>query len=122
MAAEVIIVKRSGLRKVQALLASPVAGAASALYNITPNRSAIIRKIMLQNACGADSILSIGQGLAGAFVAALPGIQTFNGLGGSYREDELPGVEFYYTLALPSITFQSTVAGINVLIEVEEIG
>jgi hypothetical protein len=117
-----IVLNRRGIRKVSLPVASPVTGAAIALYNITPGRSAIIRKLSYQNACGAASDLSIGQGLAGAFINRIAPIHTLNGLGDSYAENELPAIEFQYTAALPAITFVSTVAGITVTIEVEEIG
>lgn len=119
---EITIVKRHGIRKASPVIASPVTGAAAALYLIAPGRSAIIRKVQYLNACGAGSNLSFGQGLLGAFVAAMPAIVTLNGLDGTLTEQDLPEVEFYYTVALPAITFVSTVAGINVQIEVEEIG
>lgn len=112
---------RSGIRKTSAPIASPVTGAAIALYNITIGRSAIIRKIKWINACGAASNLSIGQGLLGAFAALMPVIVTLNGLDGELLEEDLPAVEFQYTAALPAITFESTVAGITVQIEVEEL-
>lgn len=118
MAAEV---KQRGIRKTSAVVVSPVTGAAAALLAIPAGRSAIIRKIMWFNNCAADSDLSIGQGLAAAFVAALPVIHTLDGFTGTLEEDELPAVEFQYTAALPAITFESTVAGIQVVIEVEEI-
>ena len=120
--ATIVTSKRSGIRKCSLPIASPVTGAAIALYNITPGRSAILRKVSLQNNCGAASDLSIGQGLAGAFVNRITPIHTLNGLGETYEENELPGVEFQYTAALPAITFSSSVAGITVEIEVEEIG
>ena len=116
------VLNRRGIRKISLPVASPVAGAAITLYNITPGRSAIIRRLSYINACGAASILNIGQGLAGAFVNKMAPIYTLNGLGDNYGENELPAVEFQYTAALPAITFQSTVAGITVIIEVEEIG
>ena len=116
------MVERIGIRKTSAVVASPVTGAAIALYNITVGRSAIIRRIMWINACGANSNLSLGQGLAGAFAAVLPAIVTLNGLDGQLNEWDFPQVEIQYTAALPAITLESTVAGINVIIEVEEIG
>jgi hypothetical protein len=118
----IALLKRTGIRKPSLPIASPVAGAAIALYNITPGRSAIIRKIMWHNACGANSSLSLGTGLAGAFAAVLPAIVTLSGLDGQLNEADLPAVEIPYTAALPSITFQSTIAGITVTLEVEEIG
>ena len=116
------MVERIGIRKPSAVVASPVTGAAIALYNITPGRSAIIRRIMWINACGGNSNLSLGQGLAAAFAARLPAIVTLNGLDGQLNEWDFPQVEIQYTVALPAITLESTVAGINVVIEVEEIG
>jgi hypothetical protein len=117
-----IVMNRRGIRKTSLPIASPVTGAAIALYNITPGRTAILRKLTYLNACGAASDLSIGQGLAGAFVNRIPPIHTLNGLGDVFAETELPALEFQYTVALPAITFVSTVAGITVVIEVEEIG
>ncbi len=122
-------VKQRGIRTTSAVVASPVTGAAAALYAIPAGRSFIIRKISWFNACAgaADSDLSIGQGLAAAFVAALPAIHTLGGFSGTLAEDELPAVEFQYVpvigvaAALTDITFESTVAGIDVVIEVEEV-
>ena len=117
-----MVMHRSGIRKQSAVVASPVTGAAAALYNITPGRTAIIRRIMWQNNCGGNSNLSLGQGLAAAFAADLPPIVTLNGLDGQLNEWDIPNVEIQWTAALPAITLESTVAGINVTIEVEEIG
>ena len=113
---------RSGIRKQSAVGVSAVTGAAAALYNITVGRTAIIKRIMWQNNCGGNSNLSLGQGLAGAFAAVLPPIVTLNGLDGELNEWDIPNVEIQWTAALPAITLESTVAGINVTIEVEEIG
>jgi hypothetical protein len=113
---------RLGIRKQSNVVVSPVTGAAIALYNLTPGRSAIIRKVRWINACGAGSNLSLGQGLAAAFAAALTPIVTLTGLDGNLDEEDLPNIEIQYTVALPAITFESTVAGISVQIEVEEIG
>lgn len=116
-----MVMHRSGIRKQNPVpVASPVAGAAIALYNITPGRIAIIRRVMWLNACGGNSNLFLGQGLVAAFAAVLPGIVTLNGLDGQLNEWDLPNVEIQWTAALPAITFQSTVLGINVTIEVEE--
>lgn len=115
-----------GIRKTSAVVVSPVTGAAIALYTITPGRSAVIKKIMWYNNLGAVSVLSIGQGLAGVFVAALPAIHTIQPFHGFLAEDELPHVEFQIVpvigvaAAMPDITFESTVAGLEVVIEVEE--
>ncbi|MDD5547100.1 MAG: hypothetical protein PHO67_08120 [Candidatus Omnitrophica bacterium] len=116
-----MVQNRSGIRKQSAVVVSPVTGAAAALYNITPGRTAIIRRIMWTNACGAGSNLSLGQGLAGAFAAVLPPIVTLTGLDGQLEEGDFPNVEIQWTAALPAITFESTVLGISVTIEVEEI-
>lgn len=113
---------RSGIRKQSGAIVSPVVGAAIALYNITPGRLAIVRRIWWLNAAGANSNVFLGQGLAGAFVALIPGIQTLNGLDGQLNEWDFPQIEVQYTVALPAITFQSTVAAVTVQIEVEEIG
>ncbi len=113
---------RSGIRKQSAIVVSPVTGAAIALYNITPGRTAVIKRIMWTNACGANSNLSLGRGLLAAFAAVLPPIVTLNALDGQLDEDDIPNVECQYTAALPAITFESTIAGISVVLEVEEIG
>lgn len=114
--------KRSGIRKLSASIASPVAGAAIALYNITPGRLAIVRRVWWLNAAGANSTVFLGQGLGGLFVGLIPGILTLNGLDGQLSEWDFPNIEVQYTVALPAITFQSTVAGVTVQVEVEEIG
>ena len=118
-----MVMHRYGIRKQNPVPGvSPVTGAAAALYNITPGRTAVIKRIAWQNNCGGNSNLSIGQGLAAAFAAVLPPIVTLNGLDGQLNEWDIPNIEIQYTVALPAITFESTVAGVIVTIEVEEIG
>jgi len=106
-----------GIRKTNPLpIITLVAATPLTLYQLTPNRSGILRKIHLHNLCAADTLVDIGTGLAAAFAAFLPPIYTVNGMDLVYGENETLAVEFW-----GDITFQSAIAGVTATVEVEEV-
>lgn len=58
-------------------------------------KSVKIRKVRLFNYAAGNDTVEIGNGVAGAFVALLPPLNTMNGLGDAYTEEELPEVESF---------------------------
>lgn len=110
--------KQRGIRKVSAPVADGGAATPTNLYLVTPTRSIILRKLWIYNLCGANSVVTIGTGLAVAWAALMPPIFTANGLNVFIGEDEMPALEF--NQALGNLTFQATVTGVTVIAEVEE--
>jgi len=112
--------KPRGIRKSSLVVAAPVTGAAAALYTLTiagaVARTCIVRKLMCHNGVG-NSDITLGIGLAGAFAAILPPFYSLLLFDAEWMEDEIPEVE-----VSQDITVESTVAGVLVQIEVEEIG
>lgn len=109
------LLKPRGIRKVSPLVVAPVAGAAAVLYQVSPNRTVIIRKIMTYSNVGNCNLL-IGAGLAGAFAAFMPTLYLINLFDAEWTEDEIPEVE-----TNADITVESSIVGCLVQIEVEEI-
>jgi len=104
-----------GIRKVSPLIAAPVVGAAAVLYQLTANRTVIIRKIMCYSNVGNCNVF-IGAGLAGAFAAFMPTLYVVNLFDAEWTEDEIPEIE-----VAADITVESSIVGCQVMIEVEEI-
>ena len=111
-----------GLRKYSLPITVAAAATPQTLYIIsaggTTTRTAIIRKIMVgYTALAGNPVLQIGTGLGGAWVAALPPFLVINAQDNEWLETGIPCVEFG-----ANITCQSSILGIIVQIEVEEIG
>ncbi len=109
-----------GIRKTS--LAVPVLAAATptTLYIVsaggTAPRTAILRKIWAYSNVG-NSVLQIGTGLAGLWVALMPPMLVVTAMENIWEEEQLPCVEVGV-----NITMQASVLGIIVQIEVEEMG
>ena len=116
---------RVGVRHTSAMGSIIAAATTVTLHQLTPNRTAIIRKIMWANRGAVSGVLRIG---SGDFTARIPEIDIFAGLGGVLTEDDLPNYEFRLLVDVAAdITTQSDVGGaapadIQVMIEVEEFG
>lgn len=79
-----------------------------------------VRKIMVRNTGAGNVALLVGTGLAGVFVAAMPGFMTVNGLDSEWTEVDIPDVEFAADITLQCPTW---VAGtLDCQLTVEEIG
>ena len=115
---------RKGIRKFSAPVTTAIAATAITLFIRTGNaltggnaaRTVILRKIHAYNAVGATT-LTIGTGLAGAFAAIYPPFRLVNNMDNEWTEEEIPCVEVGANL-----TCQSDVAGVIIVVEVEEKG
>lgn len=111
---------KRGIRKVSAVITVAAGATPQNLYLISAGgaatRTAIVRKIWAYSIVGA-AVLQIGTGLGAAWAALLPPMLVVNGMDNTWEADEIPAVE-----AAVNITCQSNVLGIQVQIEVEEIG
>lgn len=111
-----------GIRKYSAVITTAVLATPETLFIRSTNtltgsnagRSVILRKVMAYNAVGATT-LTIGTGLAGAFAAILPVFRLVNNMDNEWTEEEIPCVE-----ASANLTVQTDVAGVVIVVEVEE--
>ena len=112
-----------GIRKVSNII--PVAAAATpeTLYQRTTGgqnpRTVILRKVMVYNNTGANAVIEIGTGLGLAFAGIIPPLYSINLFDNEWTEDDLPVDEVGVSADL---TVQSSVLGVQVQVEVEEIG
>lgn len=110
---------KNGIRKASLPITVAAAATPQTLYIVSAagavTRTAIIRKIWAYSLVGAAA-LQLGTGLAAAWVPLMPAMLVLNGVENVWEQDEIPCVE-----AAVNITCQSTVLGIVVQIEVEEI-
>mgnify|MGYP001588599376 CR=1 FL=1 len=111
---------RKGIRKSSAIITVAAAATAENLYLLTVGgavtRSVILKKIWAYSAIG-NCIVTIGTGLAGAFAAIIPPMLVLNGMDNTWTEEDIPEREMFANL-----TIQSSVLGVQVQVEVEEIG
>ncbi len=109
-----------GIRKVSDVVAVAAAATPENLYLVTAGgtvgRTVILRKIMAYSAVG-NCIVQIGTGLGVAFAQIIPFIFVTNGMDSEWQEDWIPEVEVGANL-----TIQSDILGVQVQVEVEEIG
>lgn len=101
------------------------------VHTLSVGRTAKLRKVMWSNNTGAGGFIQFGT-VTGtpAFVGLMPLITCPNGFDGELNEADLPVVEWkvWVNAAVVAnartgnITVQSTIAGILVICEVEEIG
>lgn len=111
-----------GERKVSAPVITLVAATPLNLYLVTVGRTAILKKVMWHNGAGVDTDLIIGTGLGLAWAALLPIIRTINLMSDALGEWVLPVVRVESTaVAAANFTMQSVIAGVTVVIEVEEV-
>jgi hypothetical protein len=112
-----------GVRKVSNII--PVAAAATpeTLYQRTTGgqnpRTVILRKVMIYNNTGANAVVEIGTGLGVAFADIIPPLYSINLFDNEWTEDDLPVDEVGVSADL---TVQSSVLGVQVQVEVEELG
>lgn len=58
-------------------------------------KSAVLKKVILNNTTGANTKVHIGTGVAGAFVALIPALDSFNGLTDIYPDTDIPKAEAF---------------------------
>lgn len=85
---------RKGIRKTTPVASIIAAATAVTVHTLSAGRTAEIKKCMVTNRNAAAGFLSIGTGLGGGFVAALPPIQVLNGMDLELPEDLFNNVEF----------------------------
>ena len=74
---------------------------------------------MIYNNTGANAVVEIGIGLGGAFATIIPPLYSINLFDNEWTEDDLPVDEVGVSADL---TVESSVLGVQVQVEVEEIG
>ena len=123
---------RVGVRRTSAMASITVAATTTLIHQITPGRTAIIRKIMWANRNAATGRLRFGStdaaagGAGGVYAQRIPEIFIGAGLSGELTEEDLPNYEFRTLVDVNTdIVAQSSVAAvapndIQVTIEVEE--
>lgn len=108
-----------GIRKSSAIITVAAAATPENLYILsvggTVGRTVILRKIMCYSIVG-NCVVDIGIGLA-PLVNIIPSIYVVNLFDTEWPEDEIPEVEVNANL-----TVQSSILGVQVQVEVEEIG
>lgn len=85
---------RVGIRKTSAIISITNSATANTIYQAEAGESVVIRKIFCANRTGAQRILTIGDGLAGAFVQRLPIYFVPNNSNEAIEEDLIPRWEF----------------------------
>jgi hypothetical protein len=80
-----------------------------------------VKKLFVRNNAGGTNWLSLGTGLAGAFVASMPSFRTINNFENTWSEIEIPDVEFFADLTA-SVDALVAAGSLDVQVEVEEIG
>ena len=111
-----------GVRKRSPIVAAAAAATPEVLYQRTTGgqnpRTVILRKVMIYNNTGANAVIDIGTGLAAAFANIIPSLYSINLFDNEWTEDDLPVDEVGEDADL---TVQSSVLGVQVQVEVEEI-
>lgn len=112
-----------GVRKVSNIITVAAAATPETLYQRTTGgqnpRTVILRKVMIYNNTAANAVVEIGTGLALAFAAIIPPLYSLNLFDNEWTEDDLPADEVGVSADL---TVRSSVLGVQVQVEVEEIG
>lgn len=104
-----------GIRRSSLVITVVGAATPENLCLVSTGRTVILRKIMAYSNVG-NAVLDIGTGLAAAFVPIIPSLLVLNAVDNEWTEAEIPEVE-----VAANLTVQSSVLGIQVQVEVEEI-
>ena len=117
-------VRRLGIRQAP-VYTSVVALTIRQIYTMSPQRTGVIRKLMVTNRQAGTVNLFIGTGVDGAAaplaVQTLPMIQCLGaGLTTTFGEDELPGYIFSGNIACTVSAAGAAPADVQVAVEVEE--
>jgi hypothetical protein len=112
-----------GVRKLSPIVIVAAAATPEVLYQRTTGgqnpRTVILRKVMIYNNTGANAVVEIGTGLGGAFADIIPPLYSINLFDNEWTEDDLPVDEVGVSADL---TVQSSVLGVQVQVEIEEVG
>ena len=123
---------RVGVRKTPTLASIVAATTTTMLYQITPARTAIIRKMWAINRNVASARLRIGStdsatgGVGGVFTQRLPEILLLSGQDVEFGENDLPGYEFRRLEAVNTDIVAQSPQGaaapndVQIMVEVEE--
>ena len=112
---------RYGLRKPSPIGSIVAAATPITVFIHSAGRTLNVRKIHITNRNAAATVVQIGQGLAGAFVQAIPSYYAVGGgMDLEITEDQIPDVEF-----TGDVTAQASVAAaapndVQIQVEVEE--
>lgn len=111
-----------GIRKVSDIITVAAADDPQTLYQRTQGgqnpRTVILRKVMIYNNTGANAVVQIGTGLA-PLAPIVPPLYSINLFDNEWTEDDLPVDEVGVSADL---TVESSVLGVQVQVEIEEIG
>lgn len=111
-----------GIRKVSDIITVAAAATPETLYQRTTGgqnpRTVILRKVMIYNNTGANAVVEIGTGLA-PLAPIIPPLYSITLFDNEWPEDDLPVDEVGVSADL---TVQSSVLGVQVQVEVDEIG
>lgn len=112
-----------GIRHVSPVVTVAAAATPEVLYQRTIGgqnpRTVILRKVMIYNNTGANAVIDIGTGLGGAFARIVPSFYSINLFDNEWTEDDLPVDEVGVS---GDLTVQSSVLGVQVQVEIDEIG
>lgn len=112
-----------GIRKRSNIITVAAAATPETLYQRTTGgqnpRTVILRKVMVYNNTGANAVVRIGTGLGAGFANIIPNLYSINLFDNEWIEDDLPVDEVGVSADL---TVQSSVLGVQVMCEVDEIG
>lgn len=111
---------RPMIRKSSAVVTTTAGATPETLYQVSlggnSSRTCIMRKIMAYNDVGATT-LTLGTGLGAAWTQRWPTFRLINNMDNKWIEVEIPEVELN-----EDITVQTDVLGVQVQVEVDEIG
>jgi hypothetical protein len=111
---------RPKIKQSSAIITTAAAATVETLFQRTTGgtnaRTVILKKIMAYNAVGATTLM-IGTGLAAAWVQRWPTFRLVNATDNEWTSDEIPYLEIGADL-----TCQTDVLGVQVQVEVAEIG
>lgn len=105
---------KQGIRRSSPLVNIVAPATGTALFPLPTGRTGRVTKVHIFNTDVADTIVSLGTGLAGAFAAAMAPWLVVAGMDLELREEDIPNHEF-----VANITAMATVAGAPIFIQVE---
>lgn len=111
---------RTGIRVASGIASIVAAASGTALHALPANRTAKARKIRIFNHNAVASNVSLGTGLAGAYVAATVAWQVLAGMELTITAEEIPDVEFAANITAAASVAAAAPANVEVQIEVEE--
>lgn len=80
-----------------------------------------VKKLRVRNNAANDCWLSLGTGIAGAFVANMPPFRVINNMDNEWQEISIPQLEYFADLTA-SVDALAVGSSLDVQVEVEELG